>query len=87
MPNSHFSMADARAVLSTVLFCFWWPTSKLLAAIAFVLSPFLRVLHFVLLPVIYLARAIYAILAFPFRLHVLERIEVRVLPLFSYHIS
>ena len=73
-------MANTGAILSTLLFCLWWPMSKLLSVFALVLSPFWAVLQFVLLPVIYLARAIFAVLSFPFKLNILERIEVRSLP-------
>ncbi|KAF2253906.1 hypothetical protein BU26DRAFT_516174 [Trematosphaeria pertusa] len=68
-------MADARAILSTVLYCAWWPTSKLLLAIRAILSPFWAILQFVFLPLIYLVHAILAVILLPFRLHLLERFE------------
>ncbi|KAF1974646.1 hypothetical protein BU23DRAFT_97116 [Bimuria novae-zelandiae CBS 107.79] len=68
-------MADVWRIIFTILFYLWWPTSKLLSAIAFALSPFWALAQFVFLPVAYLAEGIYAILSFPFRLHILERIE------------
>ncbi|KAK3202412.1 hypothetical protein GRF29_161g1120846 [Pseudopithomyces chartarum] len=68
-------MANTGTILSTLLFCLWWPTSKLLSVFALVLSPFWAVLQFVLLPVIYLAHAVYAVLSLPFKLNILERIE------------
>lgn len=73
-------MANTGTILSTLLFCLWWPTSKLLSVFALVLSPFWAVLQFVLLPVIYLAHAVYAVLSLPFKLNILERIEVRSFP-------
>jgi hypothetical protein len=69
-------MADARAVLSTILYCLWLPTSKILSAVSFVLSPFWALAQFTFLPVAYLLQTIYAVVSFPFRLHLLERIEV-----------
>lgn len=79
-------MADARAILSTVLYCAWWPTSKLLLAIRAILSPFWAILQFVFLPLIYLVHAILAVILLPFRLHLLERFEVTSFPLFSLSI-
>ncbi|KAL5395584.1 hypothetical protein PMIN06_007246 [Paraphaeosphaeria minitans] len=68
-------MADARAVLSVILHCLGLFTSIILSAIIFILSPFCALAHFILLPVIYLLGSIYAAVSFPFRLHLLERIE------------
>ncbi|KAJ4302734.1 hypothetical protein N0V90_001624 [Kalmusia sp. IMI 367209] len=68
-------MTDARAVLSTVLYCLWWPVTKILLAIGIILSPFWSVAQFILLPVTYLVQGLLAVILFPFRLHILERIE------------
>ncbi|KAK7180839.1 uncharacterized protein CC84DRAFT_722455 [Paraphaeosphaeria sporulosa] len=68
-------MADARAILSIILYCLWLPTSKILSAIIFILSPFWALAQFILLPAVYLLKSIYAVVSFPFRLHLLERIE------------
>jgi hypothetical protein len=70
-------MAAAPSVLSIILYCLWWPTRKILSAISFVLSPIWALAHFVFLPVTYLLQAIYAVVSLPFRLHLLERMEVR----------
>jgi hypothetical protein len=69
-------MADPRTILSTVLYYLWWPTSKILYAIQVVLSPFWAILQFIFLPVTFLLRAILTVFLFPFRLHILERVEV-----------
>lgn len=77
-------MADTRAILSTVLYCLWWPTSKIIYAIHTILSPFWAALQFIFLPVTYLLQGILTIILFPFRLHILERIEVIMIH-FSFH--
>ncbi|KAF2446441.1 hypothetical protein P171DRAFT_357484 [Karstenula rhodostoma CBS 690.94] len=68
-------MADGRAILSTILYCLWLPISKILSAVVFILSPFWALAQFIFLPVAYLLKTIYAFVSFPFRLHLLERIE------------
>jgi len=75
LPSRH-PMADTRAVISIVLYCLWWPTTKIIYAIQTILSPFWTALQFIFLPVTYLLRAILTVILFPFRLHILERIEV-----------
>ncbi|KAF2680567.1 hypothetical protein K458DRAFT_311254 [Lentithecium fluviatile CBS 122367] len=68
-------MADTRAIVSTVLYCLWWPTSKIIYAIQTILSPFWTILQFVFLPLTYLLHAVLSIILFPFRHHILDRIE------------
>ena len=72
-------MADARTTLSTVLYCIWWPFSHILSAARAILSPFWALAQFVFLPVVYLVQGLLVIVLLPFRLHVLERIEVCVI--------
>ena len=69
-------MADTRAVLSTILYCLWYPTTKLLQLLVTILSPIWAIAQFILLPVTYLIQGLLAIILFPLRLHILERIEV-----------
>ncbi|KAJ4354077.1 uncharacterized protein N0V89_005810 [Didymosphaeria variabile] len=54
-------MADAHTILSTILYCLWWPTNRILFALGFILSPFWAVAKFVFLPVAYLLHGIYVI--------------------------
>lgn len=70
-------MPDPRALLSTLLYCLWLPTSNILSALRFVLSPFCALAQFTFLPVAHLLHTLYAVVSLPFRLHLLERIEVR----------
>ena len=77
-------MADTRTILSTVLYCLWWPASKIIYAIQAILSPFWAALQFILLPVTYLVQALLTVVLFPFRVHILERIEVHLIH-FSFH--
>ena len=69
-------MAEIFAVVSTALYVLCWPFIKLLQAVSFVLAPFWAATQFVLLPITYAVHAVLSIALFPFRLHVLDRIEV-----------
>ncbi|KAF1957406.1 hypothetical protein CC80DRAFT_491522 [Byssothecium circinans] len=68
-------MADVRTILSNTLYVIWWPTSKALNGIRFILSPFWALLQFIFLPLTHLIQAILSIVLLPFRLDILERIE------------
>ncbi|KAF2854360.1 hypothetical protein T440DRAFT_273728 [Plenodomus tracheiphilus IPT5] len=69
------SLQQALTVLFVVLHIIWWPISKLLASLVFVLSPFYRVALFLLLPFIHAGQVVINILSFPFSAKWLERIE------------
>lgn len=70
-------MADKLATASTILYYACWPLLKLCQGILFLLAPIWTVAQFVLLPITYLAHALLSIALFPFRLHLLDRFEVR----------
>jgi hypothetical protein len=66
----------------------WWPISKLIAALQFVLVPILRAVlfllspiwtvgTFLLLPFIHLAKGLYTVVTLPLQVKWLERIEVQ----------
>lgn len=84
LPHTHSSrfpaMSDATnstlAILWIVLYCISWPIVKLVQGLALVLSPFWSLAQFVLLPVTYLLHGILSVLLFPFRIQLLEKIEV-----------
>lgn len=65
------------ATISTVVYYTCWPIIKIIQGIGFVLSPFWTLTQFVLLPITYLIHGILSIVLFPFRLQLLERVEVR----------
>jgi hypothetical protein len=69
-------MADALQTVLIIVYLICWPFVKLARAIAFALSPFWAIGQFILLPAIYLIRVILNILLFPFRLQLLDRVEV-----------
>lgn len=75
--------ADARTVFSNTLYILWWPTSKILGAIRYILSPFWTLIRFIFLPLTHLIQAILSVVLFPFRVDVLERIEVKAAYLLS----
>jgi hypothetical protein len=57
----------------------WWPISKLINATIILLAPFYTVITFILLPFIHFGGAIIRVLAIPFTVKWLERIEVTIL--------
>ncbi|KAF2181641.1 hypothetical protein K469DRAFT_670699 [Zopfia rhizophila CBS 207.26] len=68
-------MAETLQTISTVLYYVFLPFIKLLYAILFVLSPFWTVTQFLLLPFTHLVQTVLNIVLFPFRLHLLDRVE------------
>jgi hypothetical protein len=71
-----FTLADVGAALRLSSRVIWWPFSKLLQATVFVLAPIWTVVSFILLPFVHLAQTIINIIAFPFSVQWLDRIEV-----------
>lgn len=69
-------MANTPSVVAAVLYSLWWPASALIRVVRAVLAPIWAAVCFVFLPVTFLVRAVLAVTLFPFRIHVLERIEV-----------
>lgn len=70
-------MAETLAAVSAVLSYAWWPFAQLLHAAGLVLSPFCALALFVLLPFTWLLHALLSALLLPFRLQLLDRVEVR----------
>jgi hypothetical protein len=71
-----FTMADVRVVLRLSGRVIWWPFSRLLQGIVFVLAPVWTFVSFILLPFIHLAQIVINIITFPFSVQWLDRIEV-----------
>jgi hypothetical protein len=69
-------MADIRVILLITLWIIWWPISKVLHGVLFVLSPIWSLGNFILLPFIHIWQTIVSIITFPFSGRWLERIEV-----------
>lgn len=70
------ALDTAVTVVFIVIRVLWWPISKLLALLLFILSPIYRVATFILLPFMHVGQTIINILSFPFSVKWLERIEV-----------
>jgi hypothetical protein len=83
-------MSDTIAILSVTLKIIWWPISRIPYAIGLtgyaisciihpigvILAPFWAILHFLLLPLIYLVQGILTIVLFPLRAEIPESIKV-----------
>lgn len=69
-------MRDKLALAATILYYVFWPFLKLFHAITSILAPFWTIARFVLLPITYLAHTLFSIASLPFRLQLLDRIEV-----------
>jgi hypothetical protein len=69
------------SAVSIVLYYAVYPVFKILRAVALILSPFWALLQFALLPITRSAQLIITIALLPFRLHLLERFEVKHLSL------
>ncbi|KAF2798400.1 hypothetical protein K505DRAFT_321934, partial [Melanomma pulvis-pyrius CBS 109.77] len=63
------------ATASAILYYACWPLLKLCQALLFLLAPVWTVAQFVLLPITSLAHALLTVALFPFRLHLLDRLE------------
>jgi hypothetical protein len=74
------------ATISTVLYYACWPIVKLLQGVAFVLSPFWRIAQFLFLPITYVLHGILSILLLPFRLRLLERVEVCIICISPFYV-
>ncbi|KAF2733536.1 hypothetical protein EJ04DRAFT_438922 [Polyplosphaeria fusca] len=68
-------MPDALATASIALYALCWPFLKLARGLAVLLSPFWALARFLLLPVTYLATALFTLLSLPFSLNLLDRVE------------
>ncbi|KAI8940791.1 hypothetical protein NX059_002055 [Plenodomus lindquistii] len=68
-------LEHALKAISLLTHTIWWPISKLIASLVFVLAPICRVGYFAILPFIYLGQVIVSILTFPFSVTWLDRIE------------
>jgi hypothetical protein len=69
-------MRDKLALAATILYYVFWPFLKLFHAITFILAPFWTIARFVILPITYLAHTLFSIASLPFRVQLLDRIEV-----------
>jgi hypothetical protein len=80
VPAHDPTMADAvygtLAVISTLLYALSYPVIKAIRLVALIVSPFWAIAQFVLLPVTYSIHGILTVALFPFRLRLLERLEV-----------
>jgi hypothetical protein len=70
------AMPDALAIVFLVSHIVLWPLVKLANVVISILSPICTLAAFLLLPFIHLAHVFAAIVAFPFQVKWLERIEV-----------
>lgn len=67
----------ALAITYTILSYISYPVVKLAYLVAYILAPFWSLAQFILLPVTYTVHGILTLALIPFRLHLLERLEVR----------
>ncbi|KAF2272763.1 uncharacterized protein EI97DRAFT_436694 [Westerdykella ornata] len=68
-------MGAVLSAIATIFYYATFPIVQVLRLVIFILSPFWTLTKFVLLPVTYAAHGIFAILLFPLRLRLLERLE------------
>ncbi|KAH9872778.1 hypothetical protein J1614_005172 [Plenodomus biglobosus] len=74
-PSIMAYLDQALTIIFLVYHILWWPVSRLIASLIFLLAPFYRVTVFLLLPFNHAGHVLINVLSFPFTVKWLERIE------------